>query len=166
MTALPSDAELVKLHTMGKSDLEIAERYGVSKQAVNKRLLNAGIHRRDEILDVNDILRTMWDIKSNPTGTTHHSRYKAQRVKLWLRMRIGDKRLSAAQLVEARKWESRMRASGEVLGYDPETEEGWYYRPRTSADGKLVVAWPADRPRADAQVMGLLELPEEPPEER
>src|SRR5690606_26025691 len=95
-----TDALLVKLYHLGKSDAEIAEEYEITVQAVNKRLNKMGLTRRTKPnRQVNEWLAYRWDIKASKVGgpDSHHQRYSAKRLKVWLRMRLGDDTLSDRQ---------------------------------------------------------------------
>ena len=157
-----TDATLIKLVHLGWTDKQIAEKYGITPQAVNKRLHRLGLKRRSTPLNqMHEILGYRWKIKTTPYRGTHHSRYSAKRLKLWLRCRLGDDSLSEHQIKEAKQWERRIRNNNEVLCYDPESEDGWYYRPRTEEDGRLVIDWPKDLPFPDDRSRKALELPDE-----
>lgn len=159
-----TDALLVKLYHLGKSDAEIAEEYEITVQAVNKRLNKMGLTRRTKPnRQVNEWLAYRWDIKASKVGgpDSHHQRYSAKRLKVWLRMRLGDDTLSDRQRLEAQQWERRIRTEGLVLCYDRDRPEGWYYRLRLPSDGRLVIDWPEGLPFPDERFKRALELPYE-----
>jgi Zn-dependent peptidase ImmA (M78 family) len=158
-TLLPPDHELVKLYHRDVSDKEIAKEYGVTVQAVNKRLSKLGLFRKPISKQVNEALATRWSIWAPKEGTGHHNRYSAKALKVWLRRRLGDDTLSKAQLLLAERWERRLREHNEVLCYDPDTVDGWYYRPRTPQDGNRVIDWPKAIPFPDERFRRALELP-------
>jgi hypothetical protein len=158
---LPPDHELAKLYHRDVSDREIAERYGVTVQAVNKRLSAMGLFRKPISKQVNEALAARWTIWAPKDGTGHHNRYSAKALKVWLRRQLGDDTLSKAQLDMADRWERRLRRDNLVLCYDPNTESAWYYRPRTPQDGKLVIDWPKHIPFPNERFKRALELPAE-----
>lgn len=163
-----TDAILVKAYHLGRSDKEIAKEYGITVQAVNKRLRKLGLARWTRPThEVKEWLAYRWDVKASASGglESHHQRYSAKRLKVWLRRQLGDDTLSAQQLVQADQWERRIRARNEVLCYDPNRAEGWYYRPRRPSDGNLVIDWPRDLPFPDDRFKKALELPPEPHKE-
>jgi hypothetical protein len=161
-----TDQVLVKLVKLGKTDKEIAEMYDITVQAVNKRLVAMGMQRRTKPnQQVNDYLRYRWEIRATQGNDSHHNRYSAKALKVWLRRQLGDETLSMKQRVMADQWERRMRSSNEVLCYDPDRSDGWYYRPRTPEDGRLVIDWPESIPFPDERFRKALELPPEPPAE-
>jgi hypothetical protein len=154
-----TDAILVKLFHLGKTDREIADQYGVTVQAVSKRRVKLDLIRKPVSRQVNEWLATRWQVFSPQEGTGHHNRYSAKALRVWLRRRLGDDTLSAKQIDMADRWERRLRREGTVLCYDPTTEEGWYYRFRTKADNRLVIDWPRDLPFPDERFRRALELP-------
>lgn len=156
-----TDALLVKLFHLDKSDAEIAEQFGITVQAVSKRRMKLDLVRKPVSRQVNEWLATRWKVFSPQEGTGHHNRYSAKALRVWLRRRLGDTTLSAKQVEMADRWERRLRRDNIVLCYDPDTEEGWYYRPRTPADNRLVIDWPRDLPFPDERFRRALELPTE-----
>jgi len=156
---LPPDPLLLKLVRSGLSNKEIARRYGVSHQAVSKKVRALGMRRRPVSDEVNAGLRQRWDIYSNPGKDSHHSRHSAKALKAWLRYRLGDPKLSDKQLTLAKTWIRELRERDEVLCYDRDLPDGWYYRPRRPEDDRLIVDWPADLPFPDERFRKALELP-------
>lgn len=165
VSALPTDAVLVKLFHLGVPDRKIAEDYGVTVQAVNKRMVKLGLYRKPVSRQVNEYLAHRWKIYTTQGADSHHLRYSAKALKVWLRRRLGDDKLSAKQLKMADQWENRLRERGEVLCYDPATDGGWYYRPREERDGCLVIDWPESLPFPDDKFRKALQLPREPARE-
>jgi hypothetical protein len=160
---LPDDPVLVRLFHKGVSDKQIADEYHVSVQAVNKRLTRLGLRRKPVSRQVSEYLSVRWKVHTVPRGgTSHHNLYSARRLREWLRLRLGDDQLSDEQKHRAQVWEERLRREGLVLCYDPEREDGWYYRPRTPADGRLAIDWPEDLPFPDERFRKALEIPPEP----
>ncbi|MEU9258990.1 hypothetical protein AB0D68_10950 [Streptomyces sp. NPDC048212] len=157
-----TDPLLVKLFHTGSTDKEIAEEYGISVQAVSKRRMKLGLIRKPVSRQVNDGLSWRWErIWSPKEGTGHHNAYSAKALKVWLRMRLGDTSLSAKQQELARQWENKIRASNQVLCYDPDTPEGWFYRPRKPEDGRRVIDWPKHLPYPSEGFKKALDLPPE-----
>jgi len=159
-----TDHLLVKHFHAGMTDQEIAKLYGISVQAVAKRRMkpNLRLVRNPISREVNEYLAYRWKIWAPKEGTGHHNSYSAKALKVWLRRRLGDQTLSVQQLDMADQWERRLRSSKEVLCYDPDRPEGWYYRPRVwRRDGMRVIDWPEDLPFPDERFREALELPKE-----
>ncbi|KQX43529.1 hypothetical protein ASD97_26000 [Streptomyces sp. Root63] len=154
-----TDALLVKSFHRGLTDKAIAEEFGISVQAVSKRRMKLGLVRKPISRKVNEGLAARWSIWAPKEGTGHHNAYSAKALKVWLRMRLGDATLSAEQKNLALQWEGRLRDRETVLCYDPNRSEGWYYRPRTERDGRLVIDWPGDLPFPSEEFKRALELP-------
>ncbi|MEU5166808.1 hypothetical protein [Streptomyces mutomycini] len=161
-----TDPLLVKLFHTGSSDKEIAERYGISVQAVSKRRMKLGLIRKPVSRQVNEALAERWKIWSPKEGTGHHNAYSAKALKVWLRMRLGDDSLSEKQLDLAEQWERRLRERDEVLCYDPDAPEGWLYRPRKPRDGCRVIDWPSGLPYPSEEFKRALDLPPQPAPEK
>ncbi|MFE7752126.1 hypothetical protein [Streptomyces sp. NPDC057428] len=160
MAKLPSDAVLKKLYDLGVTDKELAEQYGVTVQAVNKRFHKLGLPRRPTIVRrVNEALGQRWDL-NHSKGRHHHAKYAGKALKAFLRRQLGDDELGPTERHRAQQWEARMQAGHEVLCYDPDTEDGWYYRARRPEDGRMVIDWPEDWPvQPDPEFREALELP-------
>lgn len=158
---LPTDAVLVKLFHLGVPDKKIADDYGVTVQAVNKRMVKLGLHRKPVSRQVNEYLAHRWKVRTTTDRDSHHMRYSAKMLRVWLRRQLGDQTLSVNQLKKADEWERRLRRDGVVLCYDPDTVDGWYYRHRHKKDGRLVIDWPEDLPFPDERFRKALELPQE-----
>jgi hypothetical protein len=156
-----TDATLVKLFHLGRTDKEIAKDYGITPQAVSKRRVKLTLRRQEVVDKVAEGLAARWTVFTVPTAESHHSRHSARALKVWLRRRLGDDKLSPAQIKLADQWERNLRRRNAVLCYDPSTKDGWFYRPRTPADGQRVIDWPADLPFPDEQFRRALELPPE-----
>ncbi|MEU0912148.1 hypothetical protein [Streptomyces althioticus] len=157
-----TDALLIKYFHLGMSDQEIAEKHGITVQAVSKRRVPLGLFRKPVSRQVNDWLSERMEVKTSQWGPSHHKKYSSKRLREWLRLRLGDDLLKPDQISRARAWERRLRRENVVLGYDPETEDGWYYRPRQPSDGRLVLDWPEDLPFPDERFRRALELPPDP----
>jgi hypothetical protein len=157
---LPPDPVLLKLVRSGLSNSEIARLYGVTPQAVSKKVLALGIRRLPVSDEVNAGLRQRWgDIYSNPSSDSHHLTHPAKALKIWLRYRLGDSKLSQDQVSLAKAWIRGLSERDEVLCYDRDHPGGWYYRPRTPADNRLIVDWPESIPFPDERWRKALELP-------
>lgn len=141
-----TDPILIKLFREGKGDEEIAQMYGITKQAVSNRRTRLGL-RRDRIArQVSEYLACRWSIKTTMGPDSHHNQWPIMRLREWARVGLGDKSLSSKQYESAVKWMEQRRDRGEVLYYDPESVKGWFYRPRTEKDERLLVDWPEDLP--------------------
>ncbi|AWN05279.1 immunity repressor [Streptomyces phage Ibantik] len=160
-----TDAILVKLFHLGRTDNEIAGTYGITKQAVSKRRLKLGLERKPVSQQVNGYLAHRWAIWAPQEGTGHHNQHSAKALRAWLRWRLGDTSLSKQQLHLAQAWAEGLQERGEVLCYNPDLEEGWYYRPRRESDGRRAIDWPEDLPFPDEKFKRALDLPPAPQKE-
>lgn len=158
-----TDPVMVKLFHKGWTDREIAEEYGITPSAVGQRRRKLGLHPNPVSLQVNKDLSVRWDIWSAKEGTAHHNLHSAKALKIWLRIQLGDTTLSEAQTHLAQMWVRGLMERGEVLCYDPGTEDGWWYRRRTPADRNLLIDWPEDLPFPSEKFRKALELPPRPP---
>ncbi|MER6380785.1 hypothetical protein ABT274_12485 [Streptomyces sp. NPDC001127] len=161
MTKLPSDAELAKMFHLGVSDAALAEQYGVTVQAVNKRFVNMGLRKKPIAVRVNELVKSIWDVKTSRSGPSHHNAYVLKNLKVYMRVQLGDT-VGTTQQREADWLIGRLSRDNTVIDYDPMTEDGWLYVPRESADGRLIIRWPAakDLPQ-DEDLRRALELPRE-----
>lgn len=158
-----TDALLVKYFHTGKSDKWIAERHGITVQAVSKRRKKQGLLRKPVVNQVSEALGKRWTVYTTPNRGSHHSAHQIKSLRFWLRRRLGDQTLKPDDIARAERWERQIRRENVVLCYDPTTKKGWYYRPRTPADGRLVIDWPSDWPeQPDENFRRALELPPEP----
>ncbi|BET51783.1 hypothetical protein RGQ21_67650 [Kitasatospora aureofaciens] len=160
-----TDATLVKLFHLGQTDNEIAGTYSITKQAVSKRRLKLGLERKPVSQRVNGYLAHRWAIWAPQEGTGHHNRHSAKALKIWLRLQLGDSTLSQKQIHLAEMWVRGLMERNEVLCYDPDTEDGWYYRSRTWRDRRLIIDWPEEIPFPDEDFEEALKLPSRPPGE-
>ncbi|MCX4554124.1 hypothetical protein [Streptomyces sp. NBC_01500] len=164
MTSLPTDSVMIRLFHLGEPYKEIARQYGVSPQAVSKRMLGLGLERLPAANQASELLNYRWgSILTSQYGKSHHSHRAGKSLKVWLRARLGDDGLSDLQRETAAQWESRIRKKDQVLCYDRASIAGWSYRDRTPEDGRLVIDWPKDLPFPDGASRSLLELPDPPP---
>lgn len=157
MAKLPSDIALLKLKAAGFKHWEIAEQYGVSRQAVTYRFNAMKIYMREKDSEVTEALP--WDFSSFSESVKR---------KLWsdeamLGLRSYVRQQLGAELSE--RGEEAMRAflghvaRGEVLAVNEEV--GSLYVPRDELkDEGLVVRWPVGVPR-DSRAL-LLGLPQAP----
>ncbi|MFE0773902.1 hypothetical protein [Streptomyces sp. NPDC058861] len=159
MADLPSNAVLAKLHFSGLSDAQIAKRYGVTRQAVNKRLGLMEISSMPEHRAKAHAL-VPWDVKTvQYGGGSHHTAYPLEGLKMYLRRLMGDPSLSKRQEADAGRFERKLlKNPGLVLDYDRDSEAGFYWRERTPQDGTLIIAWPLDKEKP-AEDLELLEMP-------
>ncbi|MFE9455969.1 hypothetical protein [Streptomyces californicus] len=165
MSKLPSDAEMTKLFVLGKlSNTEIAQMYEVTPQAVDKRWRKLGLERRPITNQANDLIARVWKIKTVQGAGSHHTLSPIMYLRVWLRMRLGDKGLSARQKRDALSFERRIRRDNVVLAYDPGTEKGWSWEPREPKDDRLVIRWPEGEARPPADELIMFRLPDVPSE--
>ncbi|WP_327294444.1 hypothetical protein [Streptomyces sp. NBC_01197] len=163
MTSLPTDSVMIKLFHLGVPYKKIARTYGVSHQAVSKRMVGLGLKRLPAAEEVSELLNYRWGgILTSQYGKSHHSHRAGKSLKLWLRAKLGDDGLSDLQRETAAQWENRIRRKGLVLCYDSTSSAGWSYRDRRPEDGRLVIDWPPELPFPDGASRSLLELPDPP----
>jgi hypothetical protein len=161
MTKLPENPELLKLYRNGLSDKEIAERFDVTVQAVNKRLDAMGIKRQPFSTQVRIILEAAW-----PAKETQRSKFigrnRARDLYAFLRRQLGDKGLTPNQLAQAERFERVLREENAVLDFQPDQpEEPWVFVPRTPQDGSRVIRWPEGRELPTGKALKALELPKQ-----
>lgn len=146
---LPDDWVLLQMRDAeGHTEAEIAKVYGVTPQAVSKRFKQMGHPSR---LSFRDVLP--WQITQK-----HHALYAAQRLKAHIKERRGEE-LSETALKRLRDWQERLRRESVVLDYrQSDIGNPWQYVPRTVADNRLVIRWPADVEPPTEQQRRLLEM--------
>ncbi|MFD5308301.1 hypothetical protein [Streptomyces ardesiacus] len=154
-----TDAELISRFHAGEKDREIAEDYGITPQAVEKRRRKLGLKRNRVYDTVNEGLRTRWDIKSATNSGGHMRKYAIATLKEWMRLRMGDKELSAESIHRAKAWAKERSIKEDVLYYDPDAPEPWLYRDRRPEDGRLAIDWPADLKFPSTKFRQSLEIP-------
>jgi hypothetical protein len=163
MTKLPSDAELTKLFALGQlNNREIAERYGVTPQAVNKRFQKLGLERRPFANDANAEIAKVWKVQATQEAGSHHAMFPIQALRLWLRIRLGDRELSMRQRRDALNFEKRVREKNVVLAYDPEKEQPFSWEPREPRDDRLVVRYPREKGAPPLDELKLFRVPDVP----
>ena len=147
---LPDDWVLLQMRDAeGCTVGQIARMYGVRSSAVSNRFRKMGHPSRVGFRDV-----LPWQITDR-----HHALYAAQRLKAHIKSRRGEELSETAQK-RLRDWHERLEREGVVLDYrSVDIGQPWAYVPRTEADNRLVIRWPADtEPTTDLQ-RKLLELP-------
>ncbi|MFJ3084378.1 hypothetical protein ACIPJG_32125 [Streptomyces halstedii] len=153
---------LKKYFYMGLTDQQIADQFHISRQAVAKRRVEQNLRRIPVSTYVNKSLGLIWNIKSAQEGYAHHNAHEGKALKAFLRMQLKDPKLSEGQQELALQWANNLRRKERVLCYDRNTDKGWYYRPRTEADGARVIDWPKEVPFPDEKFKRALDLPADP----
>jgi len=153
---LPDDEILVRdKDFLGLSLNEIADKYGVSKQAVSALFIEMG-RPWGAVAPVNYRDYLPWEI-----GRDHQALDAAQRLRAHIRWRTGHPSTDA-QLRRLSNWHARITRENVTVVYDPVLPSPWIYVPRTASDGELIIRWPADiEPPTDVQRAVLL-LPRGP----
>ncbi|MFD7015906.1 hypothetical protein [Streptomyces sp. NPDC059928] len=159
MTKLPTDAEMAKLFHLGVTDAEIAQEYDVTVQAVNKRFVKMQLRRKPIALRVNELVKSVWDVKTSRTGPSHHNAYILKNLKVYMRVQLGDT-ASEAQRREADWLIGRLIRDDVVIDYDADTEHGWAYVPRKPQDGRRIIRWPEGKELPEADLQRAMELPD------
>ncbi|MFD0407307.1 hypothetical protein DR950_36185 [Kitasatospora xanthocidica] len=151
MTALPDDRELLKMAQRGMTHEEIGNLYGVTKQAVNKRLRALGYSSKPIARAVAELLP--WDVEKE-----HRKALRYVNLRYWMRMQLGDEEVPAVRQRDGRNYAYLLAVKEVVLDYDAAT--GWSEVPRQPSDGRLAIRWPADAPEPSEEARKALELPE------
>ncbi|MCY0963013.1 hypothetical protein [Streptomyces sp. H27-H5] len=155
MTALPGNLELQKLLAAGSTHAEIAQMFGVERQAVTKRVNGWGEYKKGENAPVTASMP--WRIADRPDKVrlTNQAAYRGLR--LYLGWRLGEDRkpLSERAKKDLRLFLEKIN-NGLVLTLDD--SQGFVYVDRTPEDGRLVVRWPEGVKR-DEKRSALLSLP-------
>ncbi|MEU3825216.1 hypothetical protein AB0F36_07805 [Streptomyces sp. NPDC029080] len=158
MAKLPSDAELTKMFVLNQlTDQEIADKYDVTRQAVQSRWRKLGLERRPVVNQANSLIGNIWKIRSD-----HHTLSPIMYLRVWIRLNLGDKTLSTRQTRDAMNFERRVRTNRVVLAYDPESDQGWSWESRTPRDDLLVVRLPDSGERPSEDVLRHFRLPDLP----
>jgi transcriptional regulator with XRE-family HTH domain len=158
-----SDAALIELFHEGVSDKDIAAEFGITVQAVSKRRLQLHLPRKSTAQKVAASLRVRWKLRNTQDADSHSRKYANMRLREWLRYRYGDKDLSEDQIRLAKGWVRERMEQQDVLCYNPDLEEPFYYRARRPEDGRLLIDWPADLPFPSTRFKQALQIPLEPP---
>ncbi|MGW9170141.1 hypothetical protein [Streptomyces decoyicus] len=153
MAKLPDNMELRERFNLGETDTMVAEEFGASRQAVQKRWAAMGLYRAPFVQQVKELLDQGWDLVE---GDQHS--WISKSLRLVLRRRLGDV-LKVRQQEQATKFLATLRNEGLVVSY--EQGIGWVYRPRTPEDKGLIVRWPTDRPLPDNRSLRALAMPSE-----
>ncbi|MFC9231343.1 hypothetical protein ACFTZI_20660 [Streptomyces decoyicus] len=165
MSKLPSDAEMTKLFALGQlNNREIAEKYGVTPQAVNKRYAKLGLERRPHANDANAEIAKVWKVQATREVGSHHAMFPVQALRLWLRLRLGDRELSQRQRRDALNFEKRVRDKNCVLAYDPEEGQPFTWEAREPRDDLLVVRYPKEKGAPPLDELARFLLPGNPSE--
>ncbi|MCZ4119026.1 hypothetical protein O3X23_06400 [Streptomyces sp. H39-S7] len=149
----------MKAYALGKGNVEIADAYGVTPQAVHYRFDKLGIKRRPLTTQANELIGKVWKIGTTPDTIAHHGLSAIQYLRVWVRYRLGDDTLSSAQLNNAMNFGRRLQRDGTVLQYRSTDPKPFSYVPRLPADGRLVVRWPSGHPKPPGAGLEALELP-------
>ncbi|WP_333745391.1 hypothetical protein [Streptomyces sp. IBSBF 2950] len=165
MTKLPSDAEMTRLFVLGQlNNREIAEMYEVTPQAVNKRFQKLGLERRPFANDANAEIAKVWKVEATQEAGSHHAMFPIQSLRLWLRLRLGDRELSDRQRRDAMNFEKRVREKNVVLAYDQTKDKPFSWEPRTPRDDRLVVRYPESKGKPPLAELSRFRLPDVPVE--
>jgi hypothetical protein len=161
MTKLPDNPELLKLYRDGLSDVEIAEMYDVTYQAVNLRLNAMGIRRAPFRAKVAEILESAWPIEEAGRGE-YVEKGRHRDLCSFLRLRLGDSGITVRQREGAERFERALKQGAYVMDFRPGLAEPFPYVPREASDGRLVIRWPEGRELPEGELLEALYLPEEP----
>ncbi|MGN7135816.1 hypothetical protein [Streptomyces pseudogriseolus] len=126
----------------GLSHEQIAEMYGVTRQAVTKRFGDMGEYRRAQFQDVNALLP--WDVAHHPLKHKLKQQSGYLGLRAFLRKQLGQT-LSPRSQAAMRRFLAHVEA-GEVLDLD-EIQGAHFVKTDQMRDGSLVVRWPLGVPK-------------------
>jgi hypothetical protein len=110
----PTDEELLRLRRDGKSDKEIAQRFGLKEASVRSRWTRMGAPaRRDRYTDT-----IPWTVKSH-----HDDAYELRMLRL-LAQRRRNKKLSSDSANRLQSWLDKLKEENSVVVYAPWSIEG------------------------------------------
>jgi len=129
---LPPIGELIKMSEAGHSHSEIAgilsEKLGVP---VARSTISAAFHRAGVSANAHRYSQELpWRVKSE-----HLSQYPARMLRLLGRKRAGLE-LGPGDEKRLERWMGLLEREREVVGYDPNTIEGFWYVPRRGSEGR------------------------------
>ncbi|MCF3100951.1 MarR family transcriptional regulator [Streptomyces roseoverticillatus] len=157
---LPSVEVLLELYYGEKLDqVQIAEKFGVSKQAVSAAM--SGYMTKTPAEKVASLIP--WEMADG----AHHRKYESKRVKALMRRRMMDTTLS----VQQRKWAAGIaqKLQDHVLLYDGKSPDGFKWDDRAASDGQFFFRWPqgVELPTAENDLsLIMIKLPAEEKKER
>ena len=156
-----TDDDLIEHFRAGLNDREIGDLFGVTRQAVQSRRKKLGLERNPVWRKVNELVKYRWEIYLTPDKDSHNRQWPIMRLREWLRYRYGDNSLSPQQLHLSRSWVIERIDRDEVLCYDKDGPQPWYYRPRRPEDGRLLIDWPTDLAFPTRRARLALEVPKD-----
>lgn len=157
---LPDDDQMRRYFSLGWRDSEVAEEYGVTRQAVQKRWRKLGLKRAPFVSEVTDLLNQGWDFPEEgetAAGSTR-AKWHSRMLRSFLRRRLGDV-LVSRETDRVRAWATSLREENAIMIYT--AERGWHPVPRESGDRPWVVRWPSGRPLPNSRHQRALTLPPE-----
>ncbi|MGW7284783.1 ImmA/IrrE family metallo-endopeptidase [Streptomyces sp. NPDC054847] len=160
MTKLPDNDTLRELYQKGLSDKSIAQRYGVTVQAVNWRLARMGIRRMPYSFMATEILQAAYPTSVGFRRSHYTQLNRGRELFSFIRWRLGDPTLSERQLHMAKRFAEYSHERNVVVSLDVSAEVPWVWLPRVSSDGRLVIRWPAGQERPGAAHLQAITLPE------
>lgn len=129
---IPPVGELKKLADQGMSHSEIA-RY-LSEQSgeqIARSTISAAFHRAGISSNATRYTEELpWTVKSE-----HLYEYPARMLRLLGRRRAG-RDLKHEEAARLDLWLKRLEQDGDVVGYDPDSIEGFWYVPRRGSEGR------------------------------
>ncbi|MET8132869.1 hypothetical protein ABZV24_13085 [Streptomyces sp. NPDC005251] len=159
MTKLPDNQGLLKLYHDGFSDIQIAEMYDVTYQAVNLRLGAMGVRRAPFRAQVASILESAWPTEETGRGA-YVEKGRHRDLCSFLRLRLGDPGMTSRQRDAAQRFERALKKGDCVMDFRPGMGEPFPYVPRVESDGRMVIRWPEGRKLPDGELRAALHLPE------
>lgn len=136
---LPDNVELLKLQEADLSHQEIADRFGVTRQAVTWRFNQLNKFSRGPLRKVSECIP--WDLSDPRLKRKVWSQEPYMGLRAFIQTRLGAEVGRRSEL--ALKAFLNRIAKGEVLTLDP--EHGVHYVQRDpERDGALVIRWPAE----------------------
>lgn len=157
--SLPNDTKLTELFSRGLKNLEIAEQYGVTRQAVSKRRRLMGLSAHGLALrEAAELLRQVWDIKPMDGAGKHTGLHQYVYLRALLRLRLGDQ-IHPDDMQNIRGWVPRLRAQNVVVTYS--RDEGFFFTPRIDSDDSYIIRWPGNREKFAKDRLNLFVMPSE-----
>lgn len=160
MGQLPSNALLMKIFQAepDTKDAELAERYGVTPQAVSARRRRLGVHARPLSARISSMLP--WDL-GQARGFDPHGAYPYISLRGYMRRRLGDEALGYTLEGYALSFYRKLVSENVVLAFSPGARgiRGFHYLPRIPRDGNLVIRWPGVPPMLEGEAKVALTLP-------
>ncbi|WJV49925.1 hypothetical protein [Streptomyces flavofungini] len=153
MNTLPDDSTLIELSLADYSDTDIARMYGVTQQAVTKRLAAMNIQRRGAKGASSIVARYLpWDISGRDDVKRLNNQAAYTGLRYFIREKLEGRLTPRGEFAVGVFKRNLMK--GFVVDFDD--AEGFVYRERRKEDGNLVVRWPSGQAGLTEDVLRVL----------